>query len=260
MQHGVSERAHVIWRKDVNILLIGAQGSGKGTQAEKLSAALHLRHISSGDLFRQATSERTREGLQAQAYLDRGELVPDSITIAMVLARIARPDCSSGILLDGFPRTIAQARALDTNMRRIRRHMDAAVYLDVKREELITRLSGRYICHAHQHIYNIATRPPKVAGICDIDGSALYQRSDDKGEAVAKRLDTFFNETIKLLDYYDSQQKLIVVNGNQNIEEVHADMLYTLTIARNNTEELKIPAWQIPVTAERLPLTFSVNE
>jgi len=260
MLHGVSERAHVIWRKDVNILLIGAQGSGKGTQAEKLSATLHLRHISSGDLFRQATSERTREGLQAQAYLDRGELVPDSITIAMVLARIAKPDCSSGILLDGFPRTIAQARALDTNMRRIRRHMDAAVYLEVKREELVTRLSGRYICRAHQHIYNIATRPPKVAGICDIDGSALYQRSDDKGEAVAKRLDTFFNETIKLLDYYDSQQKLIVVNGNQGIEEVHADMLYTLTTPRGNTEELKIPAWQIPVTAERLPLTLSVNE
>ena len=244
----------------MNILLIGAQGSGKGTQAEKLSAALHLSHISSGDLFRQATSERTREGLQAQAYLDRGELVPDNITIAMVLARIARPDCSSGILLDGFPRTIAQARALDINMQRIRRHIDAAVYLEVKREELLTRLSGRYICRDHQHIYNVATRPPKVADICDIDGSSLYQRSDDRGEAVEKRLNTFFNETINLLDYYDDQKKLIVVNGNQSIDDVHADLLYALTTCEVDTEELKIPAWQIPATVERRPLTLTVNE
>ncbi len=209
----------------MNIILIGAQGSGKGTQAEFLSQELGVTHVASGDLLRKAFDEGTELGMKAKAYVDRGELVPDEITVAMVLSRIAEPDCAGGVLLDGFPRTIAQAQALDTGLQKVGRQIDLAVYLEVPRQELLHRLSGRYICRANQHVYNINTRPPKVAGVCDIDGSELYQRSDDKGEAVEKRLDIFFNETIHLLDYYGGQHKLIKVNGNQSIDQVQAALL-----------------------------------
>lgn len=209
----------------MNIVLIGAQGSGKGTQAEMLSQTLGIPHIASGDLFRKAFDEKTELGLKAKAYLDRGELVPDEITVAMVLSRIEEPDCARGVLLDGFPRTVAQAQALDKELQRIGRQIDLAIYLIVPREELLRRLSGRYICRANQHVYNIYTHPPKVPGICDIDGSELYQRSDDVGEAVQKRLDIFFHQTIQLLDYYRNQGKLVEVNGNQSIEQVQKDLL-----------------------------------
>src|SRR6266699_3736884 len=204
---------------NVNIILIGAQGSGKGTQAEKLTRALGIRHIASGDLFRDAIAAKTELGLKVKAYLDRGELVPDDLTVAMVLRRIEEPDCAQGVLLDGFPRTIAQAQALDKELAQAGKQIDLVVYLEVPREELVKRLAGRYICRANQHVYNIRTRPPKVPGICDLDGSELYQRSDDTGEAVQKRLDIFFNETIRVLDYYAAQHKVVVVNGNQSIYE-----------------------------------------
>lgn len=209
----------------MNIVLIGAQGSGKGTQAEKLTQALGIRHIASGDLFRNAIAAKTELGMKVKAYLDRGELVPDELTVAMVLSRIQEPDCAQGVLLDGFPRTIAQAVALDKGLEALGKQIDLAVYLKVPREELLKRLSGRYICRANQHVYNIYTNPPKVAGICDLDGSELYQRSDDRGEAVQKRLDIFFKETILLLDYYGQQHKLIEVNADQSIDEVQADLL-----------------------------------
>jgi adenylate kinase len=212
----------------VNIILIGAQGSGKGTQAEMLSDALGIRHIASGDLLRKEISEQSELGVKARPYIDRGELVPDDLTVAMILRRLAAPDCAKGVLLDGFPRTIAQAQALDKGLESEGRSVDGAVYLDVPRPVLLTRLSGRYICRAHQHVYNINTRPPKVPGKCDIDGSELYQRSDDRGEAVQKRLDIFFNETIHLLDYYDSQGKLMRINGNQGIEQVHDALVDTI--------------------------------
>lgn len=207
------------------IILLGAQGSGKGTQAEMLSQALGIPHVASGDLFRKAIDERTPLGLQAKAYLDRGELVPDDLTVAMILSRLEMPDCANGVLLDGFPRTIAQAQALDRGLQSVGKQVDLAIYLNVPREELLERLSGRYICRANQHVYNIRTHPPRVPGVCDIDGSPLYQRSDDTGEAVQRRLDIFFNETIHLLDYYADQGKLVEVHGNQSIDEVQAALL-----------------------------------
>src|SRR5256885_3214555 len=212
-------------RKDMDLLLIGVQGSGKGTQAEKLSQSLGIRHVASGDLFRKAIDEQNELGLRAKVYIDRGELVPDDLTVAMVLRRIEEPDCAQGVLLDGFPRTIAQAQALDKGLEQQGKQIDVVVYLQVPREELLKRLSGRYICRANQHVYNIYANPPKVPGVCDLDGSELYQRSDDKGEAVQKRLDIFFNETVRLLDYYGSQDKVIVVNGNRDIDQVHTDIL-----------------------------------
>jgi adenylate kinase len=219
----------------MNILLIGAQGSGKGTQAAQLSLVLGVCHISSGDLFRKTLEEKTALSAKVKTYLDRGELVPDEITTAMVLERIAQPDCIPGILLDGFPRTIAQAKILDKGLHDVGQSLDRVMYLEVPRAELLKRLSGRYICRAHQHIYNVLSQPPKISGICDIDGSELYQRADDRGEAVQKRLDIFFNETIRLLDYYDRQQKLVTINGNQDIDKVHFDLLSAINSVVFNT-------------------------
>jgi adenylate kinase len=205
----------------VEIVLIGAQGSGKGTQAQMLAQAFGVPHISSGELFRKEIEEQTAIGLQAGAYLDRGELVPDDLTVAMILQRLQQADCQPGVLMDGFPRTIAQAQALDEGLREVGKQIHAVVYLNVPREELLQRLSGRYICKAHQHVYNVYTRPPLKAGVCDLDGSELYQRSDDVGEAVQRRLDIFFKQTIHLLDFYGKQGKVVEVNGNQGIDEVH---------------------------------------
>lgn len=204
----------------MNIILIGAQGSGKGTQAEMLAQAFGIPHVASGDLFRKEIEEGTEIGRKASTYIDRGELVPDDLTVAMILHRLQQPDCIPGVLMDGFPRTIAQAEALDEGLRVVGKQLDTVVYLQVPREELLKRLSGRYICKAHQHVYNIYSRPPKVAGVCDQDGSELYQRSDDVGAAVARRLDIFFTQTIHLLDYYGKQGKVVEVDGDQGITEV----------------------------------------
>lgn len=212
----------------MNIILVGAQGSGKGTQADRLEATLGIPHVASGDLLRKAFDEQTELGIKAKVYLDRGELVPDDITVPMVLGRLSEPDCSRGVLLDGFPRTIAQAQALDKGLQDVGRQIDLVIYLNVPRQELLERLSGRYICRANQHVYNIHSRPPKVPGICDIDGSELYQRSDDTVEGVQRRLDIFFNQTIRLLDYYGNQHKLREVDGNQDIDQVQAALLRTI--------------------------------
>ncbi len=210
----------------MNIILIGAQGSGKGTQAERLAQNLGIQHVSSGDLFRKASNEGTDLGKKARIYLDRGELVPDDLTVSMILHHIAQTNCvRDGVLLDGFPRTIAQARALDEGLSSADRYIDCAVYLNVPREVLLRRLSGRYICRAAQHVYNRETNPPKVPGICDLDGSELYQRPDDQGPAVQKRLNIFFEQTIYLLDYYQKQGKLVEVDGHQTIEQVQRALL-----------------------------------
>jgi len=218
----------------VYIILLGAQGSGKGTQAELLSQTLGVPHIASGDLFRKAIDEKTELGIKAKAYIDRGELVPDDLTVTMVVKRLEEPDCSQGVLFDGFPRTVAQAEVLDKGLQEVGKQIDLAIYLQVLREELLKRLSGRYICRAKQHVYNINTHPPKVAGICDIDGSELYQRSDDTGEAVQKRLDIFFKETIRLLDYYGNQKKLVEVDGNQDIDQVQQSLLDVIRTRRTS--------------------------
>ncbi|MGH2498041.1 MAG: adenylate kinase [Ktedonobacteraceae bacterium] len=209
----------------MNVILIGAQGSGKGTQADLLAGELGLPHVSSGDLFRKAMAEKTELGLKVKTYMDRGELVPDDLTVAMILSRLTMPDCAAGVILDGFPRTVAQEQALDEGLQKVGKQIDLVFYLEVPREELLARLSGRYICRANQHVYNINTRPPKKPGVCDIDGSPLFQRPDDTGEAVQRRLNIFFDETIHLLDYYREQGKLVTVNGNRPIEQVRATML-----------------------------------
>ena len=222
----------------MDILLIGAPGAGKGTQAEKLTQLLGLRHIASGDLFRKAYEEQTALGLKAQRYVDLGELVPDDITIPMVIRHIEEPESMNGVLLDGFPRTLVQAQALDAELQHFKRKLDLVIYLKVSRGELLQRLGGRVFCQANQHVYHIKNNPPEVSGICDLDGSKLYQRPDDAGEAMRRRLVIYFNQTVQVLEYYSQQQKLREIDGNQNIEQVQEALLeeinaYTSSVAKS---------------------------
>jgi adenylate kinase len=216
----------------MDIILIGAPGAGKGTQAEKLSQHFTLRHIASGDLFRKAFEEQNELASKAQKYVDLGELVPDEFTIPAVLSHIEEPESMHGVLLDGFPRTLAQAQALDTILQGINRQVDLAIYLKLSREELLKRIAGRLFCHAHQHVYHVKFRPPKVADTCDLDGSKLYQRPDDTGEALRRRLVVFFNEATQVLDHYSKQGKLRRIDGNQSIDQVTAMLLTEINAAR----------------------------
>ncbi|HXX77476.1 MAG TPA: adenylate kinase [Ktedonobacteraceae bacterium] len=222
----------------MDILLIGAPGAGKGTQAEKLSQLFGLRHIASGDLFRKAFEEQTELGLKAQRYVDLGELVPDDITIPMVIRHIEEPESRNGVLLDGFPRTLTQAQALDAELEHFHRKLDLVIYLKVSRGELLQRIGGRCFCQANQHVYHVKNRPPKVSGICDLDGSKLYRRPDDAGEAMRRRLVIYFNQTVQVLDYYSQQQKLREIDGNQGIDQIHTVLVdeinaYTSSAAKS---------------------------
>ncbi len=212
----------------MNVMLIGAQGSGKGTQAQLLEEELNLKTCASGDLLRDAIARGTPLGREAQPYYDSGNLVPDELVARLILERLKEVEGANGIILDGFPRTLAQAQILDRQLDEVGQRIDVVFYLDVPRDMLLDRLSGRYLCRAHNHVWNIKTHPTKVPGICDYDGSQLYQRSDDTGEAIARRLDVFFTETIQLLNYYKAQHKLVHIDGQRSIEEVHAQIMESL--------------------------------
>jgi adenylate kinase len=209
----------------VNVILIGAQGSGKGTQAQRLAELRQLKPCASGELLRKAIAQRTPLGQAAQPYLERGELVPDDLIIGLVLECIEAQEGYSGIILDGFPRNVAQARALDERLAERRQQIDWVVYLDVPRGMLEERLSDRYVCRAAEHVWNTKTRPPRLPGLCDYDGSPLYQRADDTPEKIARRLEIFFSETIRLTDYYGLQGKLLRVAGSGSIDDVTREIL-----------------------------------
>jgi adenylate kinase len=210
------------------IIMLGAPGAGKGTQADILSKEMNLPHIASGDLFRQALEKKTEVGLLAKSYMDKGELVPDEITIGMILERISQADCASGCLLDGFPRTLRQARALDRALKEHGKSIDKAIYIEVPNEELVKRLSGRLLCRTCQSPYHITNSPPETPGKCDKCGGELYQRPDDREETVRERLRVFLAQTVPMLDYYEKQNKLIKVNGNKGIEEVAKEIMSAL--------------------------------
>ena len=212
------------------IILLGAPGAGKGTQADILSSELNLPHVASGDLFREALKKETDLGLLAKSYMERGELVPDEITIRMILQRIEMPDCVSGCLLDGFPRTLAQAEALDKGLADKGKHVDKVVYVKVSDEELMKRLGGRWLCRDCQTPYHLLTAPPKVPGKCDKCGGELYQRDDDKEGTIKERLKVFFAQTIPIVDYYRNQNKLIEVNGDRGIQEVAKEITPSLGV------------------------------
>jgi len=212
----------------MHIIMLGAPGAGKGTQADILSREMDLPHIASGDLFRQALEERTEVGLLAKSYMDKGKLVPDEITIKMILERINQPDCASGCLLDGFPRTLHQAKVLDEALKEQGKSIDKAIYIEVPNEELVKRLSGRWLCRTCQTPYHMTSSPPKTPGKCDKCGGELYQRSDDREETVKDRLSIFFAQTVPILDYYKKQGKLIRVNGNLGMQGVAREIISAL--------------------------------
>jgi len=202
------------------IILLGAPGAGKGTQAANVAQELDLVHIASGDLFRQAIEQGNKLGMQAKSYMEKGMLVPDEITIRMVLERISAPDCEAGVILDGFPRNLEQAETLDTALARQGKAIDKVVYIKVSEEELLRRLSGRWICHKCQAPYHVTDSPPKVWGKCDQCGGELYQRPDDTAETVKKRLEVYFAQTAPLIEYYTRADKLLEVDGEGSVDEI----------------------------------------
>jgi len=207
------------------IVLLGPPGVGKGTQAKILSERSGLAHISSGDLFRENLKNQTELGKLAQTYMTQGELVPDDVTIAMIRERLSRPDCKNGAILDGFPRTPAQADALENMLHEFNGHVDVVPFITADEDILVERLSGRWTCRAHGHIFNEKFNPEKERGKCDFDGSELYQRDDDKAETVRRRIDVYLEQTSPLISYYRINGKLVEINGTESIEQVTENLL-----------------------------------
>jgi adenylate kinase len=207
------------------IVLLGPPGAGKGTQAEVVSEKYGLIHVSSGDLFRENIKNKTELGTLAQGYINRGELVPDDVTIGMVKARLMMEDNKSGALLDGFPRTAAQAQALGEMLQGMGAEVKVVPYIAVPEKVLIERLSGRWTCRAGGHVYHSEFHPAQKEGICDVDGSDLYQRDDDKPETVANRIQVFNKQTQPLIDYYRGQDLLLEIDGTQEIGKVTSDLI-----------------------------------
>lgn len=209
---------------DVNIILMGLPGAGKGTQAERIVEEFDIPHISTGDMFRAAVKNETPLGLEAKSYMDKGLLVPDEVVIGIVRERLSMDDCEKGFLLDGFPRTVPQAEALTATVKELGRDINHVININVRRELLIERLTGRWICPVCGASYHMMFNPPKEAGVCDKDGGKLYQREDDKPEVVAQRLDVNIAQTQPLIDYYSAQELLRDINGEQDIQVVFAEI------------------------------------
>ncbi len=207
------------------LVLLGPPGVGKGTQAERIQKELKLAHVASGDLFRENMSNETELGVLAKTYIDKGDLVPDEVTIAMVKDRIQRPDCAHGVLFDGFPRTLPQAEGLDKMLADDGYRLDGVLYLYASDEVLVKRLSGRRICRNCQTPYHIVFNPPAKQGVCDVCGGELYQRDDDKPETVLARLQVYHNQTAPLIDYYRQAGLLKEVDGVGDMETISAAII-----------------------------------
>jgi adenylate kinase len=210
------------WR--VLIIFMGPPGAGKGTQAERIVSEFGIPHISTGDMFRAAIKEGTPLGLEAKSYMDQGKLVPDEVTIGIVRERLSKPDTKQGALMDGFPRTVAQAEALDRMVEDLGMKIDHAINLEVDRDQLLARLTGRRVCKSCGSTYHVEFNPPAKEGICDKCGGELYQRADDTAETVATRLDVYFKQTAPLLEYYTGKGVLRSVNGEAGIDEVYREI------------------------------------
>lgn len=213
----------------MKIVLLGPPGAGKGTQAKEMAKRLNLAHVSTGDLLRQNVAAGTNLGKDAQAFMNKGALVPDELVTKMLLERIGRPDVKNGFILDGFPRTINQAEALDKALGTDNTGIDFAVYLDSSEKIIIQRLSGRLVCGKCQANFHITNMPPKKAGICDNCQGSLYQRSDDKEETIRKRLEVYKNESAPLVRYYETKQKLLRVNADLDAGIVLDEIIRRLT-------------------------------
>jgi adenylate kinase len=206
-------------------ILLGAPGAGKGTQADIIVKEMSLPHVASGDLFRHALKNETPLGKQAESYMKAGKLVPDEITIKMILERVAQPDCKIGCVFDGFPRNLDQAKALDAALEKEGKSIEKAIYIEVPEGALLDRLTGRFVCRTCQSPYHKHNSPPKKEGVCDKCSGELYQRADDKEETIKERLKVYFAQTMPLLDYYEKKGRLLRVNGNQHIDEVGKEIV-----------------------------------
>lgn len=209
----------------MNIILMGLPGAGKGTQASEIVKKFPIPHISTGDMFRKAIKDETDLGKEAKSYMDRGELVPDEVTVGIVKERISEDDAKKGFLLDGFPRTIDQAESLSQIMSELDREIDAVINIEVPEEELMNRLTGRRICEKCGTTYHLVFNPPKVDGICDIDGGKLYQREDDNPETVSNRLSVNVKQSKPILEYYNNKGVLKNIDGSKDIDEVTKDVI-----------------------------------
>lgn len=216
------------------IVMLGAPGAGKGTQARLLSEALGLPQVSSGDIFRENLKNATPLGLLAKQYMDAGGLVPDDVTINMVMDRLARPDCARGVILDGFPRTLAQADALDEALKSRGQRIGLAPLLEVADEAVIARLAGRRICRECQAMYNVDSSPAQVEGKCDKCGGELYRRADDDPETVRNRLFVYYKQTAPLIGYYYAHRLLVPLSGDRAVEVVQADLRTAVAAAMAN--------------------------
>ena len=212
----------------IYIILLGPPGVGKGTQAKIIAETTGLLHISSGDLFRENIKNATELGKLAQSFMNKGELVPDDITIGMIRDRLSRPDCKEGALLDGFPRTVAQADALEKLLDEFGGKINFVPYVSASETTLIERLSGRWTCKAQGHVFHERYNPPKKNGVCDEDGSELYQRDDDKAETVTRRIQVYFDQTAPLIEYFRKRGLLSEIDGAQPIGKVTAQLLTVL--------------------------------
>ncbi|WP_188207989.1 adenylate kinase [Alkalibacillus aidingensis] len=204
----------------MNLILMGLPGAGKGTQAEKIVEKYDIPHISTGDMFRSAIKEGTPLGKEAKSYMDQGDLVPDEVTVGIVKERLSKPDCQKGFLLDGFPRTVAQAEALEALLDDLNNKLDYVLHVQVPEEKLVDRLTGRRICPECGATYHVEFNPPKEEGKCDLDGATLIQREDDQPETVKNRLSVNMEQTKPLLDFYQDKGYLVDVDGDQHIDDV----------------------------------------
>ncbi|HHP9916492.1 TPA: adenylate kinase [Listeria monocytogenes] len=213
----------------MKLVLMGLPGAGKGTQAEQIVEKYNIPHISTGDMFRAAMKNNTELGRKAKSFMDNGDLVPDEVTNGIVRERLSEDDAKDGLLLDGFPRTVEQAQELENILSDLGTELDAVINIDVEKDVLMKRLTGRWICRTCGKTYHEIYNPPKVPGKCDLDGGELYQRDDDKKETVEKRLNVNMKQTKPLLDFYSEKGKLHNINGEQDIKDVFVDVEKILT-------------------------------